>query len=285
MRHGKGKDKSVVHYNDLITVRGIPIEAYDYVVNGKSAIEWVMERQSVTTDKASGIVKDANDWATETVGDPRYPLSLLLRVITVSLETLRIVRALPALDILEEADASAPSPEPAAAEGQLLPFRRVTPKPAERYRTAVPLIDLAMAAGGWSESQEAIVEPHDPSVAWVTFDASHKLTKGMFVARVVGRSMEPLIADGAYCLFREVKLPSSPDRPVLVRHGGQADPETGGQYTIKFYRVEKATNGARRLALAPQNPAFATLTLGPREAKAVRVIAEVVRVLFGGDRG
>ena len=100
MKFGKGKDRSVIHYNDFITVRDIPLEAYDYVVNGKSAIEWVMERQSVTTDKASGIVKDANDYATETVGDPRYPLSLLLRVITVSLETNRIVKSLPPLDIL-----------------------------------------------------------------------------------------------------------------------------------------------------------------------------------------
>jgi predicted helicase len=97
---GREKDKSVIVYNDFVTVRGIPLSAYDYVVNGKPAIEWVMERQSVTTDKASGIVKDANDYATETVGDPRYPLSLLLRVITVSLETNRIVTSLPALDIL-----------------------------------------------------------------------------------------------------------------------------------------------------------------------------------------
>ena len=101
MKLGKGKDKTVIHYNDHITVRDIPIEAYEYIVNGKSAIEWVMERQSVTTDKASGIVKDANDWAIETVGDPRYPLSLLLRAITVSLETIRIVDALPKLDILD----------------------------------------------------------------------------------------------------------------------------------------------------------------------------------------
>jgi len=102
MKFGKGKDKTIIHYNDLLTVRDIPLDAYDYVVNGKPAIEWVMERQSVTTDKASGIVKDANAWATETVGDPRYPLSLLLRVITVSLETMKIVRALPKLDLLEE---------------------------------------------------------------------------------------------------------------------------------------------------------------------------------------
>jgi predicted helicase len=98
---GGGKDKSVIHYNGAVTVRNIPLEAYDYVVNGKPAIEWVMERQSVTTDKASGILKDANAWATETVGDARYPLSLLLRVVTVSLETSKIVNALPPLDILD----------------------------------------------------------------------------------------------------------------------------------------------------------------------------------------
>ncbi len=99
MRFGKGKDKTVIHYNAHFTVRDIPLEAYEYVVNGKPAIEWVMERQAVTTDKASGIVKDANAWATETVGDPRYPLSLLLRVITVSLRTQEIVRGLPALNV------------------------------------------------------------------------------------------------------------------------------------------------------------------------------------------
>lgn len=102
MRHGKrGKDKDLgtVLYNSRITVRDIPVEAYDYVVNGKSAIEWVMERQAVRIDKASGIVNDANDWAVETMGNPRYALELLLRVVTVSLETMKIVNALPSLDI------------------------------------------------------------------------------------------------------------------------------------------------------------------------------------------
>ena len=78
---------------------GIPLEAYDYVVNGKPAIEWVMERQAVTTDKDSGIVNDANLWATETMHNPRYPLELLQRVITVSLETMKLVNNLPKLDI------------------------------------------------------------------------------------------------------------------------------------------------------------------------------------------
>jgi predicted helicase len=103
MRYGKKdgeKDLTTVHYNDHITVTGIPLEAYEYVVNAKSAIDWVVERQRVKTDPDSGIVNDANDWATETVGDPRYPLDLLLRVITVSLETMKIVNNLPKLDIL-----------------------------------------------------------------------------------------------------------------------------------------------------------------------------------------
>ncbi|WP_306297619.1 type ISP restriction/modification enzyme, partial [Acetobacter orientalis] len=101
MKYGKGKDKTILHYNERITVSGIPLEAYDYVVNGKPALDWVVERQCVKTDKASGIVNDANDWAIETMHNPRYPLELFLRVITISLETMKIVNNLPALDILE----------------------------------------------------------------------------------------------------------------------------------------------------------------------------------------
>jgi predicted helicase len=73
------------------------LEAYDYVVNGKPALDWVMERQCVKTDKASGIINDANRFAVETVGDPTYPLKLFQRVVTISLETMKIVRRLPPL--------------------------------------------------------------------------------------------------------------------------------------------------------------------------------------------
>ncbi len=95
-------DRSVVIYNTKITMRGIPDDAWGYVVNGKAALDWVMERQAVRVDKASGIVNDANDWAIETMGNPAYPLELFQRVITVSLETQKIVAALPALDIRED---------------------------------------------------------------------------------------------------------------------------------------------------------------------------------------
>jgi predicted helicase len=70
--------------------------AYDYVVNGKPAIDWVLERQCVKTDKDSGIVNDANDWAIEAMHNP---LELLVRVVTVSVETMKIVNALPGLVI------------------------------------------------------------------------------------------------------------------------------------------------------------------------------------------
>ena len=99
MRYGKkGKDKDLttLHYNDKITLTGIPVEAYDYVVNGKPALDWVVERQGVKTDKDSGI---ANDWAVETMGNPRYPLELFQRVVTVSLETQRVVQALPRMEL------------------------------------------------------------------------------------------------------------------------------------------------------------------------------------------
>ncbi|HET7268510.1 MAG TPA: type ISP restriction/modification enzyme, partial [Oleiagrimonas sp.] len=98
-KQGKHKDLTRLIYNPKITVTGIPPEAYDYVVNGKPALDWVIERQCVKTDKASGIVNDANDWAIDTMHNPRYPLELFLRVITVSLETMKIVRALPKLDL------------------------------------------------------------------------------------------------------------------------------------------------------------------------------------------
>ena len=92
-------DKTTVIYNGKITLRDIPEAAWDYVVNGKAALDWVMERQCVKTDKDSGIINDANDWATETMGNPKYPLELFQRIVTVSLETQKIVNALPKLEI------------------------------------------------------------------------------------------------------------------------------------------------------------------------------------------
>jgi predicted helicase len=104
MRYGKvdgAKDLTTIYYNEFITVRNIPDHAHHYVIAGRSAIDWVVERQGVRTDKDSGIVNDTNAWAIETMKNPKYPLELLLRVIALSVETLKLVEQLPKLDVLE----------------------------------------------------------------------------------------------------------------------------------------------------------------------------------------
>lgn len=94
---GKAKDRSTVIYNSNITVSGIPVEAHEYMLGSRSAIERVLGRYQVKTDKSSGIVNDPNDWALE-AGSPRYILDLLTRVVTVSVETVQIVCSLRAID-------------------------------------------------------------------------------------------------------------------------------------------------------------------------------------------
>ena len=96
MRFKSKNDKSVIIYNGNITIENIPHKAYEYIVNGKSAIEWIVERYAVTQDKKSLIKNDANDWAREH-HKPRYILDLLLSVINVSVQTVDIVNSLPKL--------------------------------------------------------------------------------------------------------------------------------------------------------------------------------------------
>ena len=99
MRFLKKGEKDAIIYNSSTTLRGIPEEAYEYIVNGKSAIEWLMDRYAVTTDKDSGIVNDPNDWCTEH-NNPRYIIDLIKRIVTVSVKTVKITRALPKLEEL-----------------------------------------------------------------------------------------------------------------------------------------------------------------------------------------
>ncbi len=86
------KDKTRVLVNGTLMLEGIPLEAHDYVVNGRSPIEWVLDRYQVKTDKVSGITNDPNLWAPE---NPRYIPDLIKRLVTLSLESLRIIKTLP----------------------------------------------------------------------------------------------------------------------------------------------------------------------------------------------
>ncbi|MDR3540910.1 MAG: DEAD/DEAH box helicase family protein [Desulfosporosinus sp.] len=93
-KQGGKADKTAIIFNSHITLYGIPLEAYEYVVNGKSALEWIMERYRITTDKESLITNDPNNWS----DDPKYILNLVKRMVRVSLETMKIVNSLPDLN-------------------------------------------------------------------------------------------------------------------------------------------------------------------------------------------
>ena len=82
---------STIIYNDDITISGIPAEAYRYELHGNSAIWWIMNRYHIKTDKNSGIVNDPNKWS----DDPRYIIDLLARIVKVSVESVKLINALP----------------------------------------------------------------------------------------------------------------------------------------------------------------------------------------------
>ncbi|MGT2461122.1 DEAD/DEAH box helicase [Sinomonas atrocyanea] len=91
------RDKTAIVYNGRITLEGVPEEAQRYMLGSRSAVDWIIERYQVKTDKASGIVNDPNDWSREHK-QPRYIIDLIEKVVTVSVETVRIVEGLPGLD-------------------------------------------------------------------------------------------------------------------------------------------------------------------------------------------
>ncbi len=91
---GRNEDRSTLVFNRHVVLRGIPEEAYDYHVNGRSAIEWLMDRYEIKVDKDSGIRNDPNLWS----DDPRYVVDLVARIVRVSIETTRIVASLPPIE-------------------------------------------------------------------------------------------------------------------------------------------------------------------------------------------
>lgn len=90
-------DPTTIIYNPKVTITGIPVEADDYVLGSRSALDWVMYRWQVTTDNPSGLVNDPNDWCDE-VGNPKYLVDLIARVTTVAVETCKLVDSLGSLD-------------------------------------------------------------------------------------------------------------------------------------------------------------------------------------------
>ena len=168
--------------------------------------------------------------------------------------------------------------------GPLPPTLRLVDPPAEqRYVTCLPLVPLKAAAGAFSDIQRV----DDGDFDWVTFESGHRLRRGMFVAQVIGRSMEPAIPDGAYCLFRAPVEGARQGKIVLVQMRDDTDPESGQRYTVKRYMSEKVADGDSwrhsQISLSPINPDFQPITLTGTDEGQFQVVAEVVTVLGDGN--
>jgi len=164
---------------------------------------------------------------------------------------------------------------------RLLPprLRVIEPTAEQRYVTCVPLIPLKAAAGAFGDPQAV----RDEEFEWVAFATRYRLRPGMFVAQVVGKSMEPTIPAGAYCLFRSPVEGTRQGKTVLVQLRDITDPETSQRYTVKRYESEKATDGDSwrhtRITLKPVNPAFDPIVLSGADDQQVQVIAEFIEAL------
>jgi type III restriction enzyme len=148
----------------------------------------------------------------------------------------------------------------------------------EAFKTLLPVYSLKAAAGYFGDGQA--VEPE----GWVEVDGIGRLDDRMFVAQVVGRSMEPQIYNGDYCVFRANPVGSRQGKIVLVQYRGPEDPETGGSFTVKRYSSKKITGPDGKwkhseIRLEPLNRDFEPLVLAPESENDVRVIAELVSKL------
>jgi SOS-response transcriptional repressor LexA len=153
-------------------------------------------------------------------------------------------------------------------------YRQHVVSEVQRFRTHLPRYSLAVAAGPFLENQTVEEE------AWEEVPAGLRLTPEMFVARIAGHSMEPLIPDGSLCVFRRNVTGSRQGRLVLVEARGEAGND---RYTVKRYFSQKSetTDGAWHqdlIRLEPLNPEFAAWDLQPEEDR-YRILAEFVQVL------
>lgn len=164
------------------------------------------------------------------------------------------------------------------ALGQVLPFMVMPDSevgPRERYKSHLPIYSLQVAASAFSNGQDVVPE------GWVEVDG--RVTEGMFVAQVVGHSMEPTITDGAYCVFERIGAGSRQGKVVLAQHRSIDDPETGGSYTVKEYSSDFVIDGSNErkgtVTLRPHNPSFEPIVLTSTVEDDVTVVASLVRLL------
>ncbi len=148
-----------------------------------------------------------------------------------------------------------------------------------KFKEYLPVYSLAAACGKFGEGTDAHEE------GWVKVDHKVKLTDGMFVSKVVGHSMEPLLSDGSFCIFRTNIVGSRQGKIVLVQHRSIADVETGGSYSVKKYTSKKKYGQDdswehEEIILEPLNKAFQPIILSPKDSEEFKIIAEFIDILI-----
>ena len=254
--------------------KGVPEEVWNFHIGGYQVCEkWLKDRQ------AKG---GKNPRLGRTLS--KDDIAHYQKIVVALSETIRIMKE---IDEVIEQHGGWPGAfqtgEAKAATDKVLAFcpRTVEPKPAERYVACVPLVPLKAAAGAFGDSQHI----EDDDFEWVAVESRHRLRPGMFVAQVVGKSMEPAIPDGAWCLFRAPVEGTRKGKTILVQLRDATDPETGQRYTVKRYESEKAAKGDswrhERITLRSVNPDFEPIVLTGEDEGGLQVVAEVVEVLRG----
>lgn len=188
--------------------------------------------------------------------------------------------------------AAAAADQPAATqqmtvEDKARPFRIVDPKPKDRYRTCLPLLPLKAAAGFFSESQASV----DGEVEWVEIDGRMKPAEGLFVAQVIGESMNHRIPNGAWCVWKANPRGTRNGSVVIAEHPDINDADLVGRYTVKVYESEKVADpdgGWRhsRLTLKPDSndTSFTPIVLENLNDGDLHIIAEFVEILRSGGK-
>lgn len=173
-------------------------------------------------------------------------------------------------------------PASRVAGGRRPPLRVVEPTHEERYVTCVPLIPLKAAAGAFSDTQP--IEPDEWE--WVELEGRTRPAPGLFVAQVVGESMNHRIPNGAWCLWRANPGGTRQGKVVLAAHRDIVDSELGGSYTVKVYESEKeedvdGTWRHKRVVLKPDTdqPGYEPIVLEDVEEGEFLIVAELVEVL------
>ena len=189
----------------------------------------------------------------------------------------RVSNSYQAFEATIDDDAAAPG-EP----GTVLKFRRISREEAKPYVNCVPLLELKAAAGGFSPTQSVDEADHD----WAELKRRHKPSDSLFVAQVVGESMNRRIPNGAWCLWRLHPAGRRHGKVVVAQHRNIQDPEHGGTYTVKVYESEKESDGDgswkhSRIVLKPDStdPSYKPIVLEDLEDGELTIVAELVEVL------